>query len=89
MPLNKETKQSKNQREVKRDKYFDLASELKKLCNMKVTVVPVVNGALRIDYRTERLGNRRTSGHQPDYNIININQNTEKSPGVLRKLAVP
>ena len=26
----------------KRDKYLDLARELKKLCNMKVTVVPIV-----------------------------------------------
>ena len=30
----------------KKDKYFDLARELKKLWNMKVTVVPIVIGAL-------------------------------------------
>ena len=30
----------------KRDKYFDLARELKKLWNMKVTIVPTVIGAL-------------------------------------------
>ena len=29
----------------KRDKYLDLAKELKKLCNMKVTIIPIVNGA--------------------------------------------
>ena len=30
----------------KKDKYLDLARELKKLWNMKVTIVPVVTGAL-------------------------------------------
>ena len=30
----------------KKDKYFDLARELKKLRNMKVTSVPIVIGAL-------------------------------------------
>ena len=30
----------------KKDKYLDLARELKKLCNMKVTIVPTVIGAL-------------------------------------------
>ena len=29
----------------KRDKYLDLARELKKLWNMKVTVIPIVIGA--------------------------------------------
>ena len=29
----------------KKDKYLDLARELKKLCNMKVTIVPIVIGA--------------------------------------------
>ena len=32
----------------KRDKYLDLARELKKLCNMKVTIIPNVIGALVI-----------------------------------------
>ena len=30
----------------KRDKYRDLARELKKLCNMKVTMIPIVTGEL-------------------------------------------
>ena len=30
---------------VKRDKYLDLAKELKKLWNMKVTIIPIVIGA--------------------------------------------
>ena len=29
----------------KRDKYLDLARELKKKCNMKVTIIPIVIGA--------------------------------------------
>ena len=29
----------------KRDKYLDLARELKKLWNMKVTIIPIVIGA--------------------------------------------
>ena len=29
----------------KKDKYLDLARELKKLWNMKVTIVPIVRGA--------------------------------------------
>ena len=37
---------------------------------------------------TEGLGNRRTSGAHPNYNIIEIGQNTEKSPGDLKRLAV-
>ena len=31
---------------VKRDKYFDIVSELEKLWNMKVTVIPIVIGML-------------------------------------------
>ena len=31
----------------KKDKYLDLARELKKLWNMKVTIVPIVIGAFR------------------------------------------
>ena len=30
----------------KKDKYFDLARELKTLWNMKVTVIPIIVGAL-------------------------------------------
>ena len=28
------------------DKYLDLARELKKLCNIRVTVIPIIDGAL-------------------------------------------
>ena len=33
-------------KENEKDKYIDLARELKKLCNMKVTFKPIVIGAL-------------------------------------------
>ena len=41
-----------------------------------------------IDTRTGGLGNKRTSRDNPDYCIIEIVQNTEKSPEDLRRLAV-
>ena len=40
----------------------------------------------RISTKTEGFGNKRTSGDYPNYFIIEIDQNTEKSPGDLRKL---
>ena len=33
-----------------------------------------------------RVGNRRTNGEHPDYGFAKIGQNTEKSPGDLRRL---
>ena len=42
----------------------------------------------RIDKGTGGLGNEKTTGHPPNYSIIKIGQNTEKSPGDLRRLAV-
>ena len=77
----------------KRDKYLDLAKELKKLWNMKVTVVPIVIGAfgtvtkvllkgledLEIGDRVETISNN---------SIIENCKNTGKSTGDLRRLAV-
>ena len=37
---------------------------------------------------TGGLGNKRTSGDYPNYSIVEISQNTEKSPGDLRGLTV-
>ena len=34
------------------------------------------------------LRDQRTSGDHPNYNIVEIGQNTEKSPGDFRRLAV-
>ena len=42
----------------------------------------------RIIKGTGGLGNNRTSGDHPNYCIIEIGQNIEKSPGDLRGLAV-
>ena len=70
----------------KRDKYLDLARELKKLWNMKMTVIPIVIGVLGtvtkgLVKELGGLGKKRTS-------FIKIGQNTEKSPGDLRRLAI-
>ena len=41
-----------------------------------------------IDTGIRGLGNKKTSGNHPNNSIVNIGQNTEKSPEDLRKLAV-
>ena len=77
----------------KKDKYLDLARELKKLWNMKVTIVPIVVGALgtitkRIIKRPGGLGSWRTGGDNSNDSIAKNGQNPETSPGDLRRLAV-
>ena len=47
-----------------------------------------VNDNQSIDRGAERLENKRMIGDNPNYSFIKIGQNTEKSPGDLRKLAV-
>ena len=42
----------------------------------------------RIDTGSVGLGNKRTSGYHPNYSIVEIGQNAEKSPGDLSRLAV-
>ena len=60
----------------KKNKYFDLARELKKLWNMKVTIIPIAVGVLgshqKINKRTGGLGNKRTGGDHPNFCIIEI-----------------
>ena len=46
------------------------------------------NNPQMIGKGTGRLENKRASGDHPDYSIIKIGLNTEKSPGDLRRLAV-
>ena len=74
----------------KKDMYLDYARESKKLWNKKVTLIPIVIGALgsheRIGKMTSGLGNKSTSGDNPNYSIAEFSQNTEKSPGDLRRL---
>ena len=59
-----------------RDKFLDLVRKLKTQWNMKVTVVPIV------------VGRQGASRDHPDKSIIKICQNTEKSPGDMRRLGV-
>ena len=42
----------------------------------------------RIGTGTREFGNKRTKGDCQNYSIVEIDQNTKKSPGNLRKLAV-
>ena len=58
---------------------------------MKVTVIPIVIGALGTFTKgTESggLGNKRMIGDHTNYSIVEVGQNTEKSPGGLRRFAV-
>ena len=77
----------------KKDKYLDLARELKKLWNMKVTFILINDWCSWYTHQSIIKGtggpkNKRTSGdHQNNY-IIVIGQITEKSPEYLRVLAV-
>ena len=60
---------------------------------MKVTIIPIVIGAFETVTKglfkgVKHLELGRMSGDHPNCYIIENSQNTEKSPGVLRKLAV-
>ena len=66
------------------DKYFDIAWKLEKLWNMKVSVIPITVNAL--DKGTGGFENKRTREDLPNYSIIKIGQNTEKSARDLRRL---
>ena len=75
----------------KNDKYLDLTRELKKLWNTKVATI--CNWCSwysnqSIDTMPGGLGNKMKNGDHPNHCIIEIGQNTEKSPGDLRLLAV-
>ena len=77
----------------KRDEYQDLVRDLKKTmghesdsdtdCNWCTW-----NSPQRMDKGSRRLRNQRKSRDHPDYRITKIGQNTEKSPGDARRLAV-
>ena len=69
----------------KKNKYIDLARELKKLWNMIVTVIPIVISALCTG--TEGFGNKRTRGDHRNYSIVETGQNTAKNPRDLKGLA--
>ena len=73
----------------KRDKYWDLARELKKLRKVKVTVIPIVTGALGTVTKGLVKGLKIRGGVETiqKYCIVKIGQNTEKSPDDSRRLA--
>ena len=78
----------------KKDKYMDLARELKKK-TVEHESENFTNCAWCFWYSHQRiikgtgwLGNKRTSRDHPNYYIFENDQNTEKSPGDLRILAV-
>ena len=61
--------------------------------HMKVTFIPIVIGALGTVTKGQIKefwghGNKRANGDHPNYCIIEIGQNIEKSPGDLRRHAV-
>ena len=66
----------------------------KKLWNMKVTVIPIVIGALATvpkgseKKKTGGTGNQGKNRNHPDHSNVKIGKNTQKSPDDLRGLAV-
>ena len=90
VPVDHRVKLKENE---KRDKFLDLARELKKLWNMKVTVILMIIGALGTVTKGLIQGQvdlemKRTRGDSPNYCIIKINKNTEESPGDFKRLAI-
>ena len=64
-----------------------------KIVEFKVTFIPIIIDALstatkKFNKRRGRLRNIRINGHHLNYCIIEIGQNTEKSPWDLRRLSV-
>ena len=79
----------------KRDKYKDLARERKEKKTMEHERDVDIGRKWSARYshqsiatETGRLGNKRMSRDHSRYSIIEVGQNTEKSPGDLRTLAV-
>ena len=69
----------------KKDKYLDLARELKKTVERKSDGYTNCNWCFW--YSQQRIG-KRTSGANPKYSIAKIEQFTEKSPGDLKRLVL-
>ena len=75
----------------KKEKYLDLARELKKTVEHESDVYTNCNwcswhNPQKIIKGTGGLGKKRMSGDYPNYYIIEISSNTEKSPGYLLSL---
>ena len=77
----------------KKDKYLDLTRELKKTIEHEGDNYTNCDSCFRysnwrITKGTGGLGSWRTGGDHPNDSIIENGQNSEKSPGDLRRLAV-
>ena len=71
-----------NKENQKNDKYLDLAGEVKKQQNMKITVKQICswcawNDIQRLAMRTGEVGNRKTGRDYSNYIIVEVGQNTE------------
>ena len=80
-------------KEREKDKYLDLAWELKKTVKHESDFYTISNWCSwyshrRIGTGTGGLGNKRTSGEHPNYSNVEISQKIEKSPGDLKRFAV-
>ena len=58
-----------------------------------MTAIPIVVGALGtvsngFEKKNERIGNQRNNRDHLDSSIVVISQNTQKSPGELRRLSL-
>ena len=77
----------------KKDEYVDLARELKKTVEHENDGDTSCHWCTRYSHQrigtgTGGLGNRRMSRDRAHYGIVKIGQNTKKSPGDLRSLAI-
>ena len=76
----------------KTDKYLDLARGMKNLWNMRVTAIPMVVDALGTVHegleKNGETGKSKKNWDHKDVSIPEIDQNTKKSPGELRRFTV-
>ena len=74
-----------------RDKYIDLARELKKTMELVGDIHTNYNWCVRCSHQrivkgTRQIGDKNMSGDQLNYSIIKINHNTKNIPRVVRRL---
>ena len=67
------------------DKYLNLVTKRKNLWNTKVTIIPIVDGALRT---VAKCLERKMDDLEMKGRMETIHWNTDKRSGQLRKLAV-
>ena len=81
--LSQQTKEWKSKKT-----YFELARELRNLWNMKLTVMQIVIGPQSVGKKLGRVGNWKNNREHANCRIIENTQNTEKSPGDMKRLVV-